>query len=426
MRISIVGAGISGIGAAKTALANGHRVFLSDTKPKRTLEEELKKADIFHEIAFEAETNSDKIYNADLIIVSPAVPRFSPIFENAKKRGVEVIGELEFAFRCSKCRWVVVTGSTGKSTTTAMLNAIFDETQIPHCLCGNIGFSAAQTAVKLPPNGVAICEVSSFQLETIKNFKPDAAILLNLYPNHLDRHASIEEYYSTKMRIFENMKDGLIILNGDDENVKEYGKKINNAAQNTVVKFTKDLCLTKIKFTDMKLAGNHNKLNAEAAAAAAKFFGIEEKFIQNAVNNFCGLEHRMEFCKEIKGVRFYNDSKSTTGESMLAAISGFGEKRVHLIAGGKDKGVPFGEYTGAIKKYCKNVYAIGEAAKRIGDCWGETVIQSQTMDNAVRTALKNGESGDAVVLSPACSSFDQFKNFEDRGEQFKEIVRTLE
>jgi len=272
LRISIVGAGISGVGAAKTALSGGHQVFLSDTKPKKILEEELKRADIFHEIAFEAETNSDKIYNADLIIVSPAVPRFSPIFENAEKRGVEVIGELEFAFRCSECRWIAVTGSTGKSTTTAMINAIFDETQIPHCLCGNIGFSAAQTAVKLPQNGVAICEVSSFQLETIKKFKPDAAILLNLYPNHLDRHASIEEYYSTKVRIFENMKDGLIILNGDDKNVMKYGKKINSAAQNTVMKFTKKFRIDGNKFYGYETCRKPQQTKRGSGGSSGKIF----------------------------------------------------------------------------------------------------------------------------------------------------------
>jgi UDP-N-acetylmuramoylalanine--D-glutamate ligase len=422
-KISIIGAGISGIGAAKSALFMGYKVFLSDTCPKEKLEEELKTAGIFGKIDFEAEKNGDEIYNADLIVVSPSVPKFSPIFFEAQKHNVEVVGELEFAYQYSKCRWIAITGSTGKSTTTALINAIFDRTNIPHYLCGNIGISAAEFAVKLPKDGVAICEVSSFQLETIKKFKPDAAILLNLYPNHLDRHSSLEEYYSMKMRIFENMKNGLIIINGDDENVEKYSKEVANLSQNSVVKFTQDLNLTGIDFENMKLVGNHNKLNAAAAVITAEFFGIDKKIIQNAVNGFCGLEHRMEFCGDVNGVKFYNDSKSTTGESMLAAVRGFNEKSVHLIVGGKDKGVPFGDYGGTIKEYCKNVYAIGEAAKRIGDCWGEIVIQCHTLQNAVKSVLETAKFGDVVVLSPACASFDQFKNFEDRGEQFKKIVK---
>lgn len=424
-KISIIGAGISGIGAAKSALELGYEVFLSDMKPKEKLSDELKSAEIFGKINFETEENSDKIYDADLIVVSPAIPRFSPIFAEAQKRKVEIIGELEFAYQNSKCKWIAITASTGKSTTTALINAIFDKSEIPHCLCGNIGFSAAQLVLKLPESAVAICEVSSFQLETIKKFKPDVAILLNLYPNHLDRHSSLKEYYETKLRIFENMKNGLIILNGDDENIKKYSEKITNLSQNSLLKFTKNTNTTGIDFENMKLAGNHNKLNAKAATIAAQYFGIDKKIIQNAVNDFCGLEHRMEFCAELNGVKFYNDSKSTTGESMLAAINGFKEKSVHLIAGGKDKGVPFGDYEDVIKKYCKNVYAIGESAQIIKDCWGEIAVISQTLQNAVSDAMKNAKSGDTVVLSPACASFDQFKNFEDRGEQFKKIIRNV-
>ena len=427
-KISIIGAGISGIGAAKLALSIGAEIFISDGKPTDKLEEELKTAQLFGLVEFEGGGQSDKIYGtadypSDLIVVSPAVWRTSPIFEEAQKRGIEVIGELEFAFRQSKCRWVAITGSTGKSTTTAMVNAIFGETDIPHCLCGNIGFSAAELAPKLPENGVAICEVSSFQLETIKDFCPDVSVILNLYPNHLDRHKDLDEYYSTKLKISQNMKKGLLITTSepcttahDSELLKKWGNLFYNEADKTLI--------AKIK-ENIKLAGNHNIYNAVIGYEIAKFFGIDEEKIFAGISKFNGLEHRMEFAGEAGGVKFYNDSKATTGEALLAAISGFADRSVFLIAGGKDKGVPFADYKDAIYKHCSAVLAIGEASGRIAECWGEIVIECETLKNAVETAVNRAKSGGAVVLSPACASFDQFKGFEDRGEKFKAIVAEI-
>ena len=436
-KLSIIGAGISGIGAAKLALKMGAEVFISDGKPTEKLEEELKNAGLSEKVKFEGGGQSDKIYDSDLIVVSPAVWINSPIFEEAQKRGIEVIGELEFAFRQSKCRWVAITGSTGKSTTVSMLNAIFDESEIPHCLCGNIGFSAAELAPELPEAvcdgarfGVAICEVSSFQLETIKDFCPTVAVILNLYPNHLDRHPNIDEYYSIKQKISQNMKDGLVITTSepcltasDTELLKKWAKKQKNHFFYN--EETDENLLAKIK-ENIKLAGNHNIYNAVIGYKIAKYFGIEDEKIFAGISKFAGLEHRMEFagCAP-DAVKFYNDSKSTTGESMLAAISGFAEKSVHLIVGGKDKGVPFSDYKDEIYKYCAAVYSIGEASGRIRECWGEIVAECGTLENAVKTAAKNAKAGDSVVLSPACASFDQFKSFEDRGKKFKEIVRAL-
>ena len=423
-RISIIGAGISGIGAAKLALSIGAEVFISDGKPADKVEEELKAAQLIDKVKFEGGGQSDRIYDSDMIVVSPAVWRTSVIFEEAEKRGIEVIGELEFAFRQSICRWIAITGSTGKSTTTAMVNAIFDETEIAHCLCGNIGFSAAELAPKLPSNGVAICEVSSFQLETIKDFCPDVAVILNLYPNHLDRHKDLDEYYSTKLKISQSMKSGLLITTsepcttaGDVNLLKNWGNLFYNEADAALVARIKE---------NIKLAGNHNIYNAVIGYEAARYFGIAEEQIFKGISNFNGLEHRMEFAGEAGGgVKFYNDSKSTTGESMLAAISGFADRSVFLIVGGKDKGVPFADYKDAIYKHCAAVLSIGEASNRIRECWGEIVIECETLKNAVDTAMLRAKSGDAVVLSPACASFDQFKGFEDRGEKFKEIVRNL-
>lgn len=417
-KISIIGAGISGIGAAKLALSIGAKVFISDGKPTEKLSEELKNANI--SVKFEGGGQSAQIYDADLIVVSPAVPRTSPIFEEAKKRNIEVIGELEFAYRNSKCKWIAITGSTGKSTTTAMLNAIFDESEIPHAMCGNIGISAAELAPKLPENGVAICEVSSFQLETIKDFRPDIAVILNLYPNHLDRHKDLDEYYSAKLSISQNMKNGLLITTSENEILKNWAKNNKHVFYNEA---NVEL-LEKIK-ANIKLAGKHNIYNAVIGFEAAKFFGIGQGEILTGISKFNGLEHRMEFVKEINNVKFYNDSKSTTGESMLAAVSGFADKSVYLIAGGKDKGVPFADYKDAIYKHCAKVLAIGEASKRIKECWGEIVLECEILENAIETAVKLAKSGNIVLLSPACSSFDQFKCFEARGEKFKEIVGNL-
>ncbi|MCL2845960.1 MAG: UDP-N-acetylmuramoyl-L-alanine--D-glutamate ligase [Chitinivibrionia bacterium] len=431
-KISIIGAGISGIGAAKLALDLGAKVFISDGKPHALLEEELKNAGLFGKIAYEGGGQSDKIYDSDLIVVSPAVWINSPIFPEAAKRGIEVIGEVEFAYRNSSCRWVAITGSTGKSTTTAMLNAIFDESEIPHCLCGNIGYSAAELAPKLPENGVAICEISSFQLETIDKFCPEVAVILNLYPNHLDRHPSLEEYYGIKLTISKNMKSGLKITTSTTgatiarELLKEWANGMIPAAdiESFLYNETSNEIIEKLaKY--VKLAGTHNLYNAAICKKIAEHFGISEEKILSGISKFNGLAHRMEFCAEINGVRFYNDSKSTTGESMLAAITGFAPKTAHLIVGGKDKGVPFEDYKEKIYETCAKVYAIGEAAERIKNCWGDIVIDCQTLKNAVDLAKKCAKSGEVVILSPACASFDQFKGFEERGERFKELVFSL-
>jgi len=423
-KIGIVGAGISGIGAAKLALDLGAKVFISDGKPLGELEKELKNAGLLtaqteSKIEFEGGGQSERIYECGLIVVSPAVWRNSPIFTEAKKRSIEVIGEVEFAFRNSRCRWAAITGSTGKSTTSAMLNAVFDESEIAHCLCGNIGFSAAELAVKLPENGVAICEISSFQLETIDKFCPEVAVILNLYPNHLDRHASLEEYYGVKMTISKNMKRGLKITTSAQKLLEDWAK--DGDPESFFYDKTSRSLLGKLS-ENVKLAGTHNLYNAAICVKIAEHFGISEDKILSGISKFRGLEHRMEFCAELNGVRFYNDSKSTTAESMLAAITGFAPKSVHLIAGGKDKGVPFEEHKEKIYETCAKVYAIGEASERIKKSWGEIVTDCENLKNAVEAAKKAAKPKDAVILSPACASFDQFKGFEDRGNKFREAV----
>ena len=356
-KVHIIGTGISGMGAAKAAMRLGCdvSVFNGDNYWERR-----------------------EIFDADEVVVSPGIRIDEAKLPDGWRRP---ISEIEYAFINSKCRWIAVTGSVGKSTVCSMINAIFDNTTIPHALCGNIGFSAAERAPLLPENGVAICEVSSFQLETTRTFKPDVAVLLNIYPNHLDRHNTMEEYRNIKHKIFENMgTNGL-----------------------------------KLRYCD----------NITAVMAAAVYFGIAKETIKDAVTKFQGLEHRMEYCGSLGGIDFFNDSKATTCQSVVSAVSRFGRKSVHLIVGGRDKGVPFEPYKDLIMKKCKKVYAIGEASGKIKNAWGKSVVECGTLETAVKEIMGNVKEGESVLLSPACASFDQYKNFEERGIRFKELVKEI-
>ncbi len=443
-RVTVIGCGVSGIAAAAYLVSQGVSVFLSDGSSSSVVAQKVAAADLTEKLTFEGGGNSEKVYNTDLVVLSPGVPIDSPLVVELQKRDIPFIGEMELGFQASFAPFVAVTGSTGKSTTVSIIDCILSHAERERALCGNIGTPVIEAAPKLSNDGIAICEVSSFQLETIKTFQPAVAVILNLAPNHLDRHASLKEYYQTKFRIVENMVDGLIILNGLQKELVDFGKQIS---QNRVLFFGTGVAgfdsvieeEGEIFFLDregkrcsygsmenLPLVGYHNRQNALVAAAIASHYDIPATVFEQGLSFCKGLPHRMEFVAEQAGVRFFNDSKATTAESVEAALRGFEDHSVHLIAGGKDKGADFGSLQGLVKQKCCVVYAIGEAAETVKTAWGDEITQLySTLKLAIESASEQSCSGETILLSPGCASFDMFDNFVDRGNQFKTIVREL-
>lgn len=443
-RYTIIGAARSGLAAARYLSRQGYSVFISDTCEQQRLDFILASNELAH-IPHEAVEHTERVLVCDVIILSPGVPATLPILQVATKRGIPIWSELELGFRVSQASFCAVTGSTGKSTTVSMIGSVMDHAQRKNAVCGNIGVPVVAVAPQLPPEGVAVVEVSSFQLETVDTFKPQVAAVLNLMKNHLDRYDSEDAYYQAKMEIARNLdKQSVLVLNGEDERLVQWGEAMR--ATTRVVFFGKQRQgfegvwaegenvvsslggERQIVFNTgaMVLKGWHNVSNGCAAAAVSLCMGVSVEDAGQGVCAFGGLPHRLTFVAQRNGVRYYNDSKSTTAESMLAAMSAFG-RQVYLIAGGRDKGCGFESLREAVGTYVKEAILIGEAADRIGQCWrgAAPMVKAASMEDAVAHAAAVGRSGDVVVLSPGCSSFDMFKSYEERGERFAELVRQL-
>ncbi len=442
--VSIIGAARSGIGAAKFLSAKGISVFLSDSCSEEKLENILYANDLSH-CGHESGGHSDAVLNADVMILSPGVPATVPVVAKAIAQGMAVWSEVELAYRFTDAKFLAVTGSSGKSTTTSMLDAVLAQAGVSHAIAGNIGVPLVDVVGSLTKDSFVAAELSSFQLETIDLFRPQAAAILNLLKNHLDRYDGEESYYNAKKEIARNFNfDNHLVLNARDvrlfawaetmktkTNVVFFGALVagqdcvwyENGSLWTMWRNEKSELL---KVKDMVLAGPHNYDNASAAAALALCANLSPRAVANGLCSFGGLRHRLEFVAEVNNVRFYNDSKATTAESVLCAVNAFGNN-VHLIAGGRDKGCEFGIVRDAIKERAKAVYLIGEAANRIQQEWQSTapMHRCDSLQDAVRLAFHNAVSGDVVVLSPGCSSFDMFENYEQRGDAFIATVKTL-
>ena len=443
-RAAVIGAARSGIGAAKFLKRKGVNVFISDTCSKEKLEK-LLAADGLADIGHEAGKHTDAVLANDVIVLSPGVPSDIPILKKAKSRGIPVWSEIELAYRFTEAQFLAITGSSGKSTTTSLLGAVMEAAGRKHAVAGNIGIPLVNVVETLPASAFVAAEISSFQLENIDLFRPRAAAVLNLMKNHLDRYENEEAYYNAKKQIARNFTiDNCLVLNSRDERLVEWAREMS--AKTSIVFFggaaegrdcvwhengvvwvrfgEKARALFEAK--DMVLRGPHNYDNACAAAALAIAAGIDDKAIAAGICGFKGLPHRLEHVGEINGVNYYNDSKATTAESVLCAVTAFG-RNVHLIAGGRDKGCDFSILKEAIRTNVKGVYLIGEAAGRMSREWkGLTKIAKyESLESAMRAAKNNAHSGDVVVLSPGCSSFDMFDNFEHRGQMFAMLVRKM-
>ncbi|HTS36147.1 MAG TPA: UDP-N-acetylmuramoyl-L-alanine--D-glutamate ligase [Candidatus Solibacter sp.] len=443
-RVLVVGLGKSGVASALFLKKQGARVTVSDTKSGDELRNEIPVL-LDNGITVETGGHGDRTFRGqDLIVVSPGVPVDAPPLVQARSLGESVIGEIELAAQFLPGPIVAITGSNGKTTTTTLAGEIMTAGGLPTLVGGNIGTPAILLAERAHRETVTVLEVSSFQLETVETFRPKVAVVLNVTPDHLDRHRTFEIYAAAKARIFENQHgDDFAVLNADDPTCVAMAgktrakvfwfsrqKEVEQGAwvrDGNVVFRSGSEQREILLVSEIPLKGAHNLENVLAAVCAGALMGCAPEKIREAVQNFKAVEHRLEFVATINGVDYYNDSKATNVDATIKALESF-PANIHLILGGKDKGSDYSVLNNLLRQRVKRVYTIGAAAAKIESQItfpkGE-VVHAETLENAVRKAHAVATSGDVVLLAPACASFDQFKNYEQRGKIFKEIVGAL-
>ena len=442
-RVLVVGLGKSGVASALFLKSRGARVTVSDSKPEAELRDEILLL-LDHGITVETGGHGDRTFRGqDLIVVSPGVPFDAPQLGQARTLGELVIGEIELAAQFLAGRIVAITGANGKTTTTTLAGEIVAAGKFPTLVGGNIGTPAITFADQAKPDTWTVLEVSSFQLETIVSFRPRIAVLLNITPDHLDRHKTFANYVAAKARIFENQQpDDFTVLNADDPTTAELASRtraqLSWFSRKKEVEKGAFVRAANIFFRDGKteseimplseipLKGAHNLENVLAAISIGALVGCQPAQIRNAVRNFKAVEHRLEFVAQVAGVDYYNDSKATNVDATIKALESF-PANIHLILGGKDKGSDYSLLNDLLRQRVKRVYTIGAAAAKIESqlAGAAEIIPSQTLENAVRRAGESAKQGDIVLLAPACASFDQFQNYEHRGRVFKELVQSL-
>ena len=441
-RALVVGLGKSGVASALFLKSRGARVTVSDSKPEAELRNEILLL-LDHGITVETGGHGDRTFRGqDLIVVSPGVPFDSPQLEQARALGEPVIGEVELAAQFLPGPIVAITGANGKTTTTTLAGEIIEAGKFSTLVGGNIGTPAISFADQARPDTWTVLEVSSFQLETIVSFRPRIAVILNITPDHLDRHKTFANYVNAKARIFENQRpDDFAVLNADDPTTAGLAGRTHAQlfwfSRKREVEKGSFIRSGHILFRDGKsereimplseipLKGAHNLENVLAGVSIGVLVGCQPEQIREAVRNFKAVEHRLEFVAKVAGVDYYNDSKATNVDATIKALESF-PANIHLILGGKDKGSDYSVLNELLRERVKRVYTIGAAAAKIqSQIAGTEIVPSQTLENAVRSASESATTGDIVLLAPACASFDQFENYEHRGRVFKEIVHSL-
>jgi len=441
-RVLVVGLGKSGVASALFLKSHGARVTVSDTKSGDELRNEIPVL-LDHGITVETGGHGDRTFRGqDLIVVSPGVPVDAPPLAQARALGEAVIGEIELAARFLPGPIVAITGSNGKTTTTTLAGEIMTAAGFPALVGGNIGTPAISLAERAKPETIIVLEVSSFQLETIQSFRPKIAVVLNVTPDHLDRHRTFEAYVDAKARIFENQQGSdFAVLSADDPTCIAMAARTKaqvfwfsrqkEVPQGAWVRdgniFFRDKAGQReiMQVSEIPLKGAHNLENVLAAVCAGALMGCAPDRIRQAVRGFKAVEHRLEFVATIRGVEYYNDSKATNVDATIKALESF-SGNIHLILGGKDKGSDYTVLNDLLRERVKRVYTIGAAAGKIeSQIKGAEIAHAETLENAIRKAHSVAQPGDVVLLAPACASFDQFKSYEHRGQVFKEIVHSL-
>jgi UDP-N-acetylmuramoylalanine--D-glutamate ligase len=440
-KVSVIGAARSGVGAALLLQTQGAKVFVSDIQPGENLTQSLLELER-HAIPFEVGGHTERVYDCSLMVLSPGVPDNAPVVQEALRRGIDVVSELEVASWYCPGRIVAITGTNGKTTTTTLVGRILDDAKKKHVVAGNIGQAFSNVVSELDQTSVAVLEVSSFQLDHCISFHPSVAVILNITSDHLDRYDnSMDRYAASKARIFMNQTSSdALIFNADDE----WTSKTVRAAQSSLYGFSaeqhyaafieKGVLVTTIAsrrteiipVEEMSIKGIHNRYNAMAATLVGLLLGVSPASLRATLRNFKGVEHRLEEVRELNGVKYVNDSKATNVESVWYALQAFHEPIV-LLLGGREKGNDYSKLNDLVRERVRAIVAIGESAPRVEAAFGslKPVVVAFSMEEAVRTARELANPGDVVLLSPGCKSFDWFENFEHRGRVFKQLVNAL-
>ena len=445
MKLVILGGGESGIGAAILGLKQGWEVFLSDRAPlKEKYKQELASLPICWE---EGQHSGQEILSADCIIKSPGIPQKAPIIEKARKKGIEIISEIEFASRYTQAKIIAVTGSNGKTTTTSLLYHLLEQAGLSVGVGGNIGNSFARMVAQ-EPKEYYVLEISSFQLDDISSFHRHIALLLNITPDHLDRYNyQFQNYIDAKFRIteFQSQAD-FLIYNADDPVLQEeLAKRKDIKAQCIPFSLEKSneqgaYCLDdklfhitinqnkfEMSIRELTIKGKHNLKNVMGASVAAKLLNIRNENIRKSLMTFQGVPHRLEFVKEVGEVRYINDSKATNVNSVYYALDSMPDGLIWIV-GGQDKGNDYNPLIPYVSQKVKAIVCLGLDNQKIIQTFQSivpTIIETHSMEDAVQVSRGLSEEGDTVLLSPACASFDLFQSYEDRGNQFKHYVNML-
>jgi UDP-N-acetylmuramoylalanine--D-glutamate ligase len=422
-KVTVFGLGKSGLAAARKLSAMGAKVRATDAKSSLDIQE-------LDGIGIEVELGGHtlkSIEDAEMIVVSPGVHLDIPVLEEAKKRGIPIISEIELAYQFVTKPIVAVTGTNGKTTTTTLIGEMLRAAGKKVSVGGNIGSPLVE--VDDSKLDFIVAEISSYQLETVDKFKPWVSVILNIQSDHLERHRSMQEYVKQKARIFMNQTgDDYLVYNEDDPIVKQ----MVLGARCRVLGFSKDRAaeIITINPEEIKIPGRHNLENALAAASAAYLCGVSKETVVRVLKTFPGVEHRIEYAVTVDRIDFYNDSKGTNPDSTMVAIDTFSNRGIVLILGGRDKGTDLAPMVEKVKKNVKEVVLIGEAAQRFEEAlrskgYSHIHHAGSSMAEAVNKSFSLASPEDVVLLSPACASFDMFNNYEERGRAFKEIVRNL-
>ena len=451
-RVLVVGLGRSGAASAIFLQEHGAKVIVSDSKSEAQLQGDVP-ALLDRGISIETGQHGQRTFrDQDLIVVSPGVPSDQPQLQHARTMGIPVIGEVELAFRFLQGKVLAITGSNGKTTTTSLVGEILAKSGKKTLVGGNIGTPVISLAGKSTPDSLVVLEISSFQLESIEQFRPWIAAILNITPDHLDRHHTFEAYVNAKARIFENQRaeragenqqaNDFAVLNADDPTCVGLNDRVKAQllwfSRKQRVESGAFLSGEQIIFrqngkeqavlgrSDIQLKGEHNLENVLAAVCMTMVAGCTPQQVRQAVSEFHAVEHRLELVATINGVTFYNDSKATNVDATVKALESF-PGNIHIILGGKDKGSDYTVLNPLLRERVKRVYLIGAASDKIASQVqnATAVVRSGILERAVRQAFDAAAPGDVVLLAPACASFDQFENYEHRGRVFKELVRSL-
>ncbi|MEZ0535665.1 UDP-N-acetylmuramoyl-L-alanine--D-glutamate ligase [Caldicellulosiruptoraceae bacterium PP1] len=447
--IAVVGAAKSGISVCRFLVKNGAKVLLFDAKSEdKFTNEEISKLKSLGVELYLGEEPDDCLENINYIVLSPGVPADKPFISKAKKLGIEVIGEVELAYRyCKSNKIIAITGTNGKTTTTTLTTELLKNAGYNVKMCGNIGVPFIDCVEDSSDGDVFVLEISSFQLETIEKFKPYVAAILNITPDHLDRHKTLSEYINAKLKIFSNMDNNCFsVLNMDNSETKmliddvhgklikfskwelNYENSVYSKAGIIYIKYNNKV-IPVMNVSDIFIPGEHNLENALAAIACTLPFNIPPDVIRETLRIFKGVEHRIEYITTLNKRKFYNDSKGTNTDAAIKALNSF-KNPIILIAGGYDKGEDFDNFAQKINEKVKHVMLIGTTAKKISDSLEKINYKNYTfcttLKEAVIKAYEVSKEEDIILLSPACASWDMFENYEQRGRLFKEYVLEIE